>query len=946
MIVTHYQENNYQTKTLYTLLVQRNTGMGKSAKKKRQKERQRQDRLSQLSTFGALNLSSNNSSQSIPSTSNSTSTTKHQFHSPNELCSDDVSDSEADAVQPNEKIPMTSAPSSRSKSPSKSFTIDEFGSSSNRVRTLPLVEFVYPRNDSGSGRHKTQEPKLYEFGRTDEEQSGNTDIQSANHVVVKSKESIDDILYQKTNQSNESNGTNDEVDKTNDSDNINTRKPSSTITPKSTVAETPRNTLPQRQTEVMHQLPYLSRISVEEAVRDKAGLRPRANSTDGELKLPQRGLCDERNVLECYKWTSSIGASMATPKGFNNLGNTCFLNSTLQCLAYCPPLCQLLMNMPRGDDVVPNGSGKKINQGKMFTLMLAALFRRVHNADNAKGALSPRKIVSALPLLGSGSTRRNGYKFRPGRQEDAHEFLVHLLDAMNDGELREAGINANKAGWRDRLPVPRLDETTFVHRIFGGYLRSQVRCTDCGYRSNTYDPFMDLSLEISRNSCHSLSSAFSEFTRKETLDSQNRWKCSGCKKRVCATKQLTVFRPPLALCVQLKRFTFGGSFSGFHGGGKKISKAIEFPVQLQLPLSDGRSCGYVLTGIVIHIGGSASSGHYTAYVQRPSTNGDRKWFHMDDSFVQSVSEQHVLRQHNAYVVMYSRQEVKIEFPTPPLRGSMTTDEAKELALSRQKEKSSKTSETTTNNNNAAVDEALDGATEALQSDQSFVLSSRSRITSATSIKSVPIFNGLNRSTEPSLNSSIVDATEGQINGMNTIVDASKARKGTCEQNERNTDIRMNGTTKNSNRNESFSETTPLASRFQGQDSLLELAAKAQPSMDQSSPKVDAAKYKSNLSTVSGDRGDGGKVEVIVRSQLKKQRAWIPKTVQAQTDEEFVLLGNIPVGKWDDDDNLSEVIPNGHVRTKIAKDMKTGEQDRKRKMFLDRHDAMLDHGKVC
>jgi ubiquitin C-terminal hydrolase len=444
---------------------------------------------------------------------------------------------------------------------------------------------------------------------------------------------------------------------------------------------------------------HLSGMTVEKVVRDEMGCRPRANSTDGELNLPQGGLCDERKVLQAHKWNldKQDFSKQVSPKGFVNLGNTCFLNSTLQCLAYLPPMCQSLMAMPEAHDIGKNSMTGKTSQGKKVTLMLRSLFRQVHGANGstfAGHALAPKSIVRAVPSLGSVGSR-NGYKFRPGRQEDAHEFLVHLLDAMNDGELKESGMNPRASGWRDRMPIARLDETTFIHRIFGGYLRSQVRCTSCGYCSNTYDPFLDLSLEVSRKSCHSIYNAILEFTRKETLDSENRWKCSGCKKRVCASKQLTVFRPPLTLCVQLKRFTFGGSgfgLGGGHGhknfgggqGGKKISKPIEFPADLKLPLSDARSCEYALTGIIIHVGGSASSGHYTAYVKKPSTNGGHQWFHMDDSFVESVSERTVLKQRDAYVLFYCRKEVKVEFPSPPLRSSMSAEEAKKFGRVRAK----------------------------------------------------------------------------------------------------------------------------------------------------------------------------------------------------------------------------------------------------------------------
>ena len=227
------------------------------------------------------------------------------------------------------------------------------------------------------------------------------------------------------------------------------------------------------------------------------------------------------------------------------MGNTCYLNSTLQCLAHVPPFCQTLVAIKV--DKMKRRKDGQLYKGQRVTSYLSKLFRQAHglNGTAKQGALAPREIVSALPMIGQ-IGGKGGYQFRPGRQEDAHEFLVHLLDAMHDGELRASGINQHASGWRDRLPVTRLDETTFMHRIFGGYFRSQVRCPKCSYRSNTYDPFLDLSLEISKKSSNSVIQALQQFTRKETLDSDNKWRCDGCKKYVCPSKQLTVFRPPLA----------------------------------------------------------------------------------------------------------------------------------------------------------------------------------------------------------------------------------------------------------------------------------------------------------------------------------------------------------------------------------------------------------------
>ncbi|CAJ1966830.1 unnamed protein product [Cylindrotheca closterium] len=450
----------------------------------------------------------------------------------------------------------------------------------------------------------------------------------------------------------------------------------------------------------------LSGLSVEDAVKDKYGLRPRANSTDGELKLPQRGLCDERMVLESHRWKEDQNyVHQVVPKGFINLGNTCFLNATLQCLAYLPPFCQSILAISESKQRLSKKMKKKLSQGQRITTILSTLYKKIHSFDetNRGDAIAPHGIVKTLPSIGTCGSR-NGYKFRPGRQEDAHEFLVHLLDAMHDGELKAAGINQQASGWRDRLPVPRLDETTFIHRIFGGYFRSQVRCGSCGYCSNTYDPFLDLSLEVSKKTCRSILHSLADFTSKETLDSDNRWKCSGCSKHVRATKQLTVFRPPLSLCVQLKRFSFEGGFGarGYSaygtrgwkygksnnkfGGGGKITKPIEFPGHLNVPLSDSRSCQYDLTGVVIHVGGSASSGHYTAYIKKPGRRGKDQWFHVDDSFVEAVPEKTVLRQRDAYLLFYCRKEVKLEFPSPPPQG-MSASEAMKVMRARAKARS-------------------------------------------------------------------------------------------------------------------------------------------------------------------------------------------------------------------------------------------------------------------
>jgi ubiquitin C-terminal hydrolase len=67
----------------------------------------------------------------------------------------------------------------------------------------------------------------------------------------------------------------------------------------------------------------------------------------------------------------------------------------------------------------------------------------------------------------------------------------------------------------------RVKETSVIHRIFGGYFRSQVKCMqpECGHCSNTYDAFLDLSLDVYR--LPSVQDALKAFTKVDILEGDN-----------------------------------------------------------------------------------------------------------------------------------------------------------------------------------------------------------------------------------------------------------------------------------------------------------------------------------------------------------------------------------------------------------------------------------------
>ncbi|KAI8570366.1 hypothetical protein RHMOL_Rhmol01G0028800 [Rhododendron molle] len=213
--------------------------------------------------------------------------------------------------------------------------------------------------------------------------------------------------------------------------------------------------------------------------------------------------------------------------------------------------------------------------------------------------------------------------------------MVNLLESMHKCCL-PAGVSSES---------PSAYEKSLVHKIFGGRLRSQVKCMQCSFCSDKFDPFLDLSLEIIK--AESLHKALTHFTAKEYLDGGERqYQCQKCKHKVKALKQLTIHQAPHVLTIHLKRF-------GAHQAGQKVDKRVQFGPTLDLkPFVTGLYEGdlkYTLYGVLVHAGWSTHSGHYHCYIRTSSG----MWYSLDDHQVRQVSEKVVLEQ-KAYMLFYVR----------------------------------------------------------------------------------------------------------------------------------------------------------------------------------------------------------------------------------------------------------------------------------------------------
>ena len=164
---------------------------------------------------------------------------------------------------------------------------------------------------------------------------------------------------------------------------------------------------------------------------------------------------------------------------------------------------------------------------------------------------------------------------------------------------------------------------------------------------------MDVLLDIRQAS--NIEDALTNFFRPERIggsgdsgeQTQNMYKCEKCNIKVPAKKKCFIERPPVVLCIQLKRFSLlGGKISKPVTLGRRIDvsrhvkRKESSPTQLP-PLQ------YKLVSMITHVGPSPNCGHYTAIGE--ACNG--QFFQFDDSQVRPIPVQQALNT-ASYVVFY------------------------------------------------------------------------------------------------------------------------------------------------------------------------------------------------------------------------------------------------------------------------------------------------------
>ena len=340
--------------------------------------------------------------------------------------------------------------------------------------------------------------------------------------------------------------------------------------------------------------------------------------------------------------------------GLNNIGATCYMNASLQCLSNTKELTEYFLKNYKEKD-------KNI---QIMSHEYHRVLRHLWDENSKEKAYSPNSFKDVL-------SKENSL-FAGIAANDSKDFINFLIERLHqelnevnkDNNRSDTWMQINQANETEVLKVFLQDFTTTfnspISKLFYGISETKSQCQGCSiikYNFQVYS-FLEFPLQQvnqfyfnngkrplftndGKNPDVDLYECF-EYNRKiDLMTGDNQMYCNICNKQCNSTYVTSLYSGPNYLILHLNR-----------GRGAVYECKVIFPERLYLfnyiTFRQGVTA-YELYAVICHLGPSSMSGHFVAYCKNII---DNQWYLYNDGIVMICTRSQQYTDGMPYILFY------------------------------------------------------------------------------------------------------------------------------------------------------------------------------------------------------------------------------------------------------------------------------------------------------